>query len=112
MNLTLIFITAISVLIVFKLRDISLRNKLSLNEEKRLVIAGGLFILFFVTNITLPYPQSLYWFIFTGIALVSFVLSFGILKKEIKRLKTLKTKDVIINVAVYSLFFVVIHLYI
>ncbi|WP_296311866.1 hypothetical protein [Winogradskyella sp. UBA3174] len=112
MNFTIIFIIIITTLIIFKVRDISQRNDLNIKEEKRLLITGGLFILFFITNITLPYPQSLYWFIFLGIVIIASVLSFNVIKKELKRFKLLKTKDVLLNLCFYSLFFIVMHLYI
>jgi len=81
-------------------------------DEKRLLVAGGLVILFLITNITLPYPQSLYWFLFLGIILISFVLCRGIIKKESLRFKSLNTKDMTVNVAFYGLFIIVTHLYI
>ncbi len=112
MTFTIVFLVIISSLIFSKLKDISLRNNLNVKDEKRLLIAGGLVILFVITNLTLPYPQSLYWFIFLGVMLVSSVLCFDIIKKEAVRFKSLKTKDRIINTLFYSLFIVAMHLYI
>ncbi len=112
MTFTIIFLVIISTLIFSKLRDISLRNNLNDKSEKRLIITGGLIVLFLVTNITLPYPQSLYWFLFLGVVLVSAVICSDIIKKELVRFKNLKTKDMIVNVVFYSLFIVVTHLYI
>jgi hypothetical protein len=94
------------------LRDISLRNNLSDKSESRLLIAGGLVVLFLITNATLPYPQSLYWFLFLGVLLVGSVLCLDILKKEALRFKNLKTKEVVVNVLFYSLFAVTTQLYI
>jgi len=94
------------------MRDISLRNNLEGTDEKRLVIAGGLVILFLITNTTLPYPQSLYWFLALGVLLIGSVLCSHIVKKEFNRFKKLSTKDRIQNFVFYSLFIVVTHLYI
>ena len=112
MNLTIVFLMLISSLIFFKLRDISLRNNLSIKSERRLLVAGGLFVLFLITNATLPYPQSLYWFLFLGVLLVGSVLCLDILKKEALRFKNLKKKEVVVNILFYSLFLVISQLYI
>jgi len=112
MSFTIVFLIIISSLIFLKLRDISLRNSLTVNSEKRLLISGSLVILFLITNATLPYPQSLYWFIFLGVMLIGFVLCLDILKKESLRFKNLKTKDMIMNVLFYSLFIIITQIYI
>jgi hypothetical protein len=112
MTFTIIFLVIISSLIFSKLKDVSLRNNLNGTDEKRLLIAGGLVILFLITNVTLPYPQSLYWFLFLGVILVGSVLCSHIIKKELIRFKNLDAKDRILNVVFYSLFVVVTHLYI
>ena len=112
MIFSIIFIAIISSLILAKLRDVSVRNNLNLKSEKRLLVAGGLLILFLITNITLPYPQSLYWFLLLGVILIGSVLCLDILKKEIVRFKNLKTKDMLVNVLFYSLFIIVTNLYI
>ncbi|WP_296383905.1 hypothetical protein [Winogradskyella sp.] len=112
MTFTIVFIVIISSLIFFKLRDVSLRNNLNVKDEKRLLIAGGLVVLFLITNMTLPYPQSLYWFIFLGVILIGSVICSDIIKKELIRFKNLKTKDMVVNILFYSLFITVIHLYI
>ena len=112
MSFTVVFLVIISSLIFLKLRDISLRNNLTVNSEKRLLISGSLVILFLITNATLPYPQSLYWFIFIGVMLIGSILCLDILKREALRFKNLKTKDLIMNVLFYSLFIIVTHIYI
>ena len=109
---TIIFISIIIGLILIKMRDISKRNNLQEKDEKKLVIAGALLILFLITNVTLPYPQSMYWFVFAGIILVGSLLCVNILKNEAKKFKKLKFKDQLLNVLFYSLFFTVIHIYI
>ncbi len=112
MSFTVVFLVIISSLIFLKLRDISVRNNLTVNSEKRLLISGSLVILFLITNATLPYPQSLYWFIFIGVMLIGSILCLDILKREALRFKNLKTKDLIMNVLFYSLFIIVTHIYI
>ncbi len=112
MSFTVVFLVIISSLIFLKLRDISLRNNLTVNSEKRLLISGSLVILFLITNATLPYPQSLYWFIFIGVMLIGSILCLDILKREALRFKNLKTKDLIMNVLFYSLFIILTHIYI
>ena len=112
MSFTIVFLTIISSLIFLKLRDISLRNNLTVNSEKRLLISGSLVILFLITNATLAYPQSLYWFIFIGVLLIGVVLCLDILKKETLRFKNLNTKDMIMNVLFYSLFIIITQIYI
>ncbi|WP_370003454.1 hypothetical protein, partial [Winogradskyella sp.] len=90
--------TVIIALIVSKTRAIVLRNNLDDISEKRLLITGGLLILFLITNVTLPYPESLYWFIGLGIVFTGIILSFNVLKKEYKRFLSLSTKSKIVNV--------------
>jgi hypothetical protein len=89
-----------------------MRNNLNAKSENRLLIAGGLVSLFLITNATLPYPQSLYWFMFLGVLLIGSVLCIDILKKEVLRFKNLKAKNRIINVLFYSFFIVITHIYI
>ncbi len=79
MTFTIVFLTVIIALIVSKTRAIVLRNNLDDISEKRLLITGGLLILFLITNVTLPYPESLYWFIGLGIVFTGIILSFNVL---------------------------------
>jgi hypothetical protein len=112
MTFTIVFLVFISSLIFLKLRDISLRNNLNVKSEKRLLVAGGLVIIFLVTNATLTYPESMYWFLFLAILLIGSVMCLDILKKEASRFKNLKTKDMIMNVLFYSLFMIITQIYI
>jgi amino acid transporter len=111
MTFTIVFLTVIIALIVSKTRAIVLRNNLDDLSEKRLLITGGLLILFLITNVTLPYPESLYWFIGLGIVFTGIILSFNVLKKEYKRFLSLSTKSKIVNVLFYSLLIVVTNIY-
>ncbi len=111
MTFTTVFLTTIIALIISKTRDIVLRNNLNAKKEKRLLIASILLILFLVTNATLPYPKSLYWFIGLGIVFTCSILTFGVIKKEFKRFMSLKTNEKIINVIFYSLAVIVTNIY-
>ena len=112
MIFTIIFLTAIIALIVSKTKAVVLRNKLNPSSEKRVLIAGFLVILFLITNVTLPYPESLYWFIGLSVVFVSVILTFSVLKKEMKRFLALTTKDKIVNTLFYSLLVVITTIYI
>jgi hypothetical protein len=111
MTFTTVFLVAIIALIIAKTRDIVLRNNLDAKKEKRLIIANILFILFLVTNATLPYPDSLYWFIGLGIVISTAILSYDVIKKEFKRFMALETKDKLQNILFYSLLVVVTNIY-
>lgn len=112
MTFTIVFLTAIVALIVSKTRTIILRNNLDSKNEKRVLITGTLIVLFLITNATLPYPQSLYWFIALGVVSTSSILSFNVIKREFKRFLALETKDRVVNVLFYSLLIIVTNLYI
>ena len=111
MTFTIIFLTAIIALIVSKTRAIVLRNDLDAKAEKRVLITGVLIVLFLITNATLPYPQSLYWFISLGVLFVGSILSYNVLRLELKRFWSLSSKDKIINVFFYSFVIVVTNIY-
>ncbi|WP_299112360.1 hypothetical protein [uncultured Winogradskyella sp.] len=111
MTFTIVFLTAIITLIASKTRTIVLRNNLDTKKEKRILITGVLLALFLITNATLPYPQSLYWFIGLGVAFTSIILSYSVVKIEIKRFLSLKTKDKIVNILFYSLLIVITNIY-
>lgn len=88
------------------------RNKLNAKNERQLFISSLLVILFLITNATLPYPDSLYWFVALGVLGVSLILSFSVLKKEFNRFKSLRIKDKLTNILFYTLLIVVTHIYI
>lgn len=111
MTFTIVFLSLVIALIIGKIRAVVLRNNLDAKNEKRVLITGVLLILFLITNVTLPYPQSLYWFIGLGVIFSGLILSFNTLKKEISRFSNLNAKDKIINVLFYSLLIFVTHIY-
>lgn len=106
-----IFISALIALLLVKIKDISLRQNLNTFKERRLLLSGGLLILFLITSLLFPYPDSIYWFIVSAVLLVASSVSFDIMKIEIKRLNTLRKKDRILNVLFYSLIIVTTALY-
>lgn len=111
MTFTTVFLIGIIVLIIAKTRDIVLRNNLDTKKEKRLLMASILLILFLVTNATLPYPESLYWFIGLGIVFTTSMLSYGVIKKEFTRFMALGTKEKVQNILFYSLLVAVTNIY-
>lgn len=111
MTSTIVFLAIISSLIFLKLNDISSRNKLNTKSENRLLIAGGLVSLFLITNTTLSYPESLYWFLALSVLLIGAILCLDVLKSEALRFKNLKLRDRIMNVLFYGFFIISIHLY-
>ncbi len=111
MIFTIVFLTAIITLITSKIRTIVLRNNLDAKNEKRILITGVLVVLFLITSATLPYPESLYWFLGLGVVFTSIILSYSVVKIELKRFLALKTKDKVVNVLFYSLLIVVTNIY-
>lgn len=111
MIFTVLFLIAIITFIFSKTNTILLRNKLDTNNKKRILIASFLVVLFLITSVTLPYPESLYWFIGLGVVFVSLMLSFNVLKSEFKRFLSLNAKNKIVNVLFYSLLILVTNIY-
>jgi len=107
----IIFISVIVAFITIKLKDISIRQKLNESKERRLLLSGGLIMLFLLSSAVLPFPQSLYWFIVLGLFFTVVLISFDIIKLEWKRQLLLPVKDRVINVLFYSLLFTFINIY-
>ena len=99
----LIFISTIVAFITIKLKDISLRQNLNNDKERRLLLSGGLVILFLMSSAVLPFPESLYWFLVLGILFTICLISFDIVKMEWRRFLKLEKKKRVINVLFYSL---------
>jgi len=107
-----VFVTLIVAFITVKLKDISLRHQLNDSKERRLLLSGGLVILFLLSWLVFPFPESLYWFIVLGITFTIVLVAFDIIQLEWQRLLRLKVKDRIINVLFYSLLAIVVNLFI
>jgi hypothetical protein len=112
MTYDIIFIALIVAFLTVKLKDISLRHQLNESKERRLLLSGGLVILFLMASLLIPFPQSLYWFIVLGIVFTVVLVAFDIIKLEWQRLLRLKPKDRVINILFYSLLAVVVNLFI
>lgn len=110
MIFAVVFLSIITTLIAYKVRAIIKRNNLETKSEKRVLVISILLVLFIITNITLPYPQSLYWFIGLGLVICSIILSFDVIKIELRRFKSLSPKTKVTNVLYYSLAIVVTHI--
>jgi len=111
MIFTLVFLTAIVALIVSKAKTIVLRNNLDTKSQERFLSTTILLVLFIVTNATLPYPQSLYWFFGLGVVFTSVFFSHKVLKTEFKRFLSLNLKDKIVDITFYSLVIIVTNIY-
>lgn len=111
MTFTFVFLSLIITLIAVKTRTVILRNHLNASHEKRVLIASTLLVLFLVTNATLPYPESLYWFLGLGVIITSIALSYKVIKREFKRFMALSFKRKTINTLFYSLLIVVANIY-
>jgi len=111
MIFNIVFLVLIISLVIVKTRTIVLRNNVDPKNEKRILISGVLIVLFIITNATLPYPESLYWFIGLGVIFTSLILSYKILGSEFKRFIYLQPKDKIVNVLFYTLVVVVTSIY-
>lgn len=108
----LIFISTIVALISIKLKDISLRHKLSSNKERRLLLSGGLVILFLLSTVFFPFPESLYWFIVLGLSFAVILMSLDIIKLELMRQRTLPVQKRVTNLLFYTLFIVFVNIWI
>lgn len=99
--MTLFVCIGITLFVAYKAQAIVKRNNLDAKHQRNVLISAVLVTLFLITSITLPYPESLYWFLFTGTISTTFILSNNVVKKEIKRFRALPKKDLILNVLFY-----------
>ena len=110
MTFTIVFLIVVIALIISKTKAIVHRNDLNSKNEKRILISSVIVVLFLITNVSLPYPESLYWFVGLSVVFTSIILSFNVLKKEFKRFATLRARDKVLNVLFYGLLIVVTHI--
>jgi len=89
--------------LAYKIYDCVLRNRLSKFEKIKLGVSITLVVLFIITSKTLPYPESLYWFILLSILLIAGLLSSKVIRVELKRQLALSKKDMVVNMLFYSL---------
>jgi len=112
MNLTLLFLIFVSLLILFKTKEVIRRNNLSEKKEKLLLTIISLIVILMVTNITLPYPQSLYWFLSIGLITSISIFFSSVIKHEYKRFSNLTLKDRILDGLFYCLLIITFNIYI
>ena len=111
MSFTILFLTFISIFILFKSSIIAKRNRLSQRKEKGIFIIASLIIAFIITSVILSYPQWLYWSVFSGLIITGFILLSSVVKQEYQRFMKLSIKDQIQNILFYNLLIVVATIY-
>ena len=110
MNFTLIVCLSLIVFAAYKVKEVVDRNNLKEKGQKHLIISSILLVLFFITNLTLPYPESLYWFLLIGTVIAISILSSDVIKSEYQRFKSLDKKKRILNLLFYSSLLVLINI--
>jgi Na+/proline symporter len=90
-------------LLIYKVYDCVSRNNLNQLEQIKVTVSSLLILVYISTGYFLNYPDSLYWFIFLAVIILSFSLSSKLVRAEFKRHLTLTNKDKVINIFYYSL---------
>ncbi|MFT4781727.1 MAG: hypothetical protein ACJAZK_002636 [Psychroserpens sp.] len=103
MNIILIIGFFLVSLLIFKVIDCVKRNNLNKLEKIKFTISSLLIVAYVSTGYFLNYPDSLYWFIFLVVIILSFSLSSKLVREEFKRYLTLSNNNKVINVFYYSL---------
>ncbi|MFT5847130.1 MAG: prepilin signal peptidase PulO-like enzyme (type II secretory pathway) [Psychroserpens sp.] len=103
MSITVILGISLISLLVYKVYDCVTRNNLNKLDRIKFTISLLLILTYIATGYFLNYPDSLYWFIFLAILIVSFSLSSKLVREEFSRYLTLSKRDKIINISYYSL---------
>ncbi len=110
MSTTLIIgITLIS-LLLYKVFECVKRNKLNKLDKIKFAISSLLITSYIATGYFLNYPDSLYWFIFLAVIILSFSLSSKLVREEFKRYLALNNKEKCINILYYSLILISISI--
>ena len=110
MSITLIIGISLVSLLVYKVFECVKRNNLSKLERTKFTISSLLILAYISTGYFLNYPDSLYWFIFLAVIILSFSLSSKLVREEFKRYLALSSKDKFINTFYYSLVLVSISI--
>lgn len=103
MSITLIIGISLVSLLTYKVFECGKRNNLTKLGKIKLTISSLLIVAYIATGYFLNYPDSLYWFIFSAVIIMSFSLSSKLVREEFKRYLALSNKDKCINVIYYSL---------
>lgn len=92
-------------LLIYKVYDCVSRNNLNQLEQIKVTVSSLLILVYIGTGYFLNYPDSLYWFIFLALLILSFSLSSKLIREEFKRYLTLSKRERFINICHYSLVF-------
>ena len=103
MSTTLIIGISLVSILLYKVFECVNRNKLNKLDKIKFAISTLLIVAYIATGYLLNYPDSLYWFIFLAVIIISFSLSSKLVREEFKRYLALNNKDKFINVLYYSL---------
>jgi len=103
MSLTLVIGLSFLAILLYKVYDSVKTSNLTKLEQIKFVISAALILAFITTGYFFAYPQSLYWFIFTAVIILSLSLSSVLVRNEFKRYLALSSKDKIINTCYYAL---------
>ena len=111
MSFTTLFLIFISTFILFKTTIIAKRNELNEKKEKGIFIIASLIIALIITGVILPYPQWLYWSVFSVLTTIGIVFLSDVVKQEYYRFAKMSFKDQIQNILFYNLLIVVTTIY-
>ncbi|SDR79241.1 hypothetical protein SAMN04515667_0678 [Formosa sp. Hel1_31_208] len=111
MSYTFIIGISLIAILLYKFFECARRNNLKKLEKIKFVVSGLLIAAFIATGHFLSYPDSLYWFIFSAIIILSVSLSSKVFRNELKRYLSLSQKDKIINACYYVLLLACINIF-
>ncbi len=97
-------------ILIYKFAVCMNRNPLSQLDKIKFGFSAGLIVAFIVITKILPFPESLYWFVFITILALSVLLSLKVVRLELKRFWTLSRKDRVINILYYPLLIAVLFI--
>ncbi|WP_040280593.1 hypothetical protein [Psychroserpens damuponensis] len=103
MSTTLIIGFSLVSLLLYKLFECVKRNNLTKLDKIKFSVSSLLIAAYISTGYFLNYPDSLYWFIFLAVIILSFSLSSKLVREEFKRYLALSNKDKVINAIYYTL---------
>ncbi|WP_298754049.1 hypothetical protein [uncultured Psychroserpens sp.] len=110
MSYTLIIGFSLLALLLYKVYECVKRNNLTKLGRIKFGISAALIFAFITTGYFLTYPDSLYWFIFSAVIIISVSLSSALVRDEAKRYLALSTKDKMINACYYVLLLVSLNI--
>ncbi len=111
MSTTLIIGFSLATLLIYKILECVRRNNLSKMGKIKFSISALLIISYIATSYFLNYPDSLYWFIFLAVIILSFSVSSKLVRNEFNRYLALNNKDKVINACYYSLILISLSIF-